>query len=263
MVIREDTTIWELVKAGIMPEWMAQECDDHGMTKAEYVLCEFDWEYGWDLGDFYTKEQSEILERVRIAIREGIEAFRSNPELVREYEEKKALKERKEKLRGRYKKELQGYIKPEDIGWIVNYIIEHDDLPYLYLLVNKIIYGFDKLSDRQKARLMQIGVLSGTPLPIGEIRRMFPDLRISVFSWCKHRTPWKLIWKPKQYFEALSFDTPLREDSPIWEEIMRAQHITGVRPKQIMRMVAAFRDDYGLDTTDDGKLILISQDRTI
>lgn len=186
MVIREDTSIWDLVKAGIMPEWMAQECDDHAMTQAEYVLCEFDWEYGWDLGKYYTKEQSETLERVRAAIREGIEAFRSNPELVREYEEQKALKERKERLRGRYKKELYGYIRPEDIDWIVDYIIQHDTLPYLYFLAHKIIYGFDRLSDRQKARLMQIGVPSGSLTPLDEIKRQFPDLRKSALSAQTH-----------------------------------------------------------------------------
>lgn len=46
MIIREETSIWELVKQGIMPEWMAKECDSHGMITAEYVLCEYDWEYG-------------------------------------------------------------------------------------------------------------------------------------------------------------------------------------------------------------------------
>ncbi len=70
--IEASTPIEDLCKAGIVPDWMAEECDLHGMYEAENILCEWDWEDGWDLGDGYNKEQREILENVRAIIRDAI-----------------------------------------------------------------------------------------------------------------------------------------------------------------------------------------------
>ena len=152
MVITEETSIWELVKAGVMPEWMARECDIHGMDRAEYVLNEYDWEWewDWDLGMYYNEEQTGILKQVRKTIREGIEAFRSNPELVRQHKERKALEKRRYKLIEQYRKDLLGYVEPEDVRWIADYAINHDTLPYLYILTNKLILGFEKLTFRSR-----------------------------------------------------------------------------------------------------------------
>lgn len=50
---------------------MAEECEEHGMYEAENILCEWDWEDGWDLGDGYNKEQLEILTKVRDIIHEA------------------------------------------------------------------------------------------------------------------------------------------------------------------------------------------------
>ncbi len=258
MIITEDTSIWELVKTGVMPEWMAQECDLHGMDRAEYVLNEYDWEWDWDLGMYYNEEQTKILKQVRKTIREGIEAFRSNPELVREYEERKTLEKRRYKLIEQYRKELQGYVEPEDARWIADYVINHDSLPYMYILTNKLIHGFDGLTDRQRARLLQIGLPSGEPVDAEEVRKQFPDLPKSIFSWKQRKIPCEPVGKLKQYIEAVSFDTPVREDSPIWQEIMGSQHIEGISPVQIMRMIAAFRGDYELESDDNGNLTLVS-----
>lgn len=70
--IEPSTSIEDLRKAGIVPDWMAEECEMHGMYEAENILNEYDWEYGWDLGDGYNKEQREILENIRTLIRTAI-----------------------------------------------------------------------------------------------------------------------------------------------------------------------------------------------
>ena len=74
MVIKENTPIIKLVKAGIVPEWMFLDCKQHGMYEAENILCEFDWEWDWDLGDGYTAAQLKTLADVRNIIKAGIEA---------------------------------------------------------------------------------------------------------------------------------------------------------------------------------------------
>lgn len=70
--IEPSTPIEDLRKAGIVPDWMAEECDMHGMYEAENILCEWDWEYGWDLGDGYDKEQRELLANIRNLISTAI-----------------------------------------------------------------------------------------------------------------------------------------------------------------------------------------------
>lgn len=70
--IKPSTPIEDLRKAGIVPDWMAEECEEHGMYEAENILCEWDWEDGWDLGDGYDKEQLEVLARVRSIIQTAL-----------------------------------------------------------------------------------------------------------------------------------------------------------------------------------------------
>ena len=70
--IKPDTPIEDLRKAGIVPDWMAEDCDLHGMYEAENILCEWDWEDGWDLGDGYDKDQLEILAKVRTLIHNAL-----------------------------------------------------------------------------------------------------------------------------------------------------------------------------------------------
>ncbi len=72
IVINASTPIETLRKAGIVPEWMAEECEEHGMYEAENILCEWDWEDGWDLGDGYDKDQLEILANVRHIIHNAL-----------------------------------------------------------------------------------------------------------------------------------------------------------------------------------------------
>ena len=70
--IKPDTPIEDLRKAGIVPDWMAEDCDLHGMYEAENILCEWDWEDGWDLGDEYNKDQLEVLAKVRTLIHNAL-----------------------------------------------------------------------------------------------------------------------------------------------------------------------------------------------
>ncbi len=70
--IKPSTPIEDLRKAGIVPDWMAEECEMHGMYEAENILNEYDWEDGWDLGDGYDKEQRVILANIRKLISNAI-----------------------------------------------------------------------------------------------------------------------------------------------------------------------------------------------
>ncbi len=70
--IKPSTPIENLRKAGIVPDWMAEECEEHGMYEAENILNEYDWEDGWDLGDGYNKQQLAILAKVREIISNAI-----------------------------------------------------------------------------------------------------------------------------------------------------------------------------------------------
>lgn len=70
--IEPSTPIETFRKAGIVPDWMAEECEEHGMYEAENILNEYDWEDGWDLGDGYNKQQLAILAKVREIISNAI-----------------------------------------------------------------------------------------------------------------------------------------------------------------------------------------------
>ena len=72
IIIKPNTPIETLRNVGIVPDWMAKDCEQHGMYEAENILCEWDWEDGWDLGDGYDKTQLEILAKVRNIIRNAL-----------------------------------------------------------------------------------------------------------------------------------------------------------------------------------------------
>lgn len=42
MIIRPDDSVEKLVKAGILPQWIADDAIPHGMFEAQYILNEFD-----------------------------------------------------------------------------------------------------------------------------------------------------------------------------------------------------------------------------
>lgn len=95
MIIREDTSIEALRDAGILPEFIYRDCEEHGMYEAENVLNKWDWEWDWDLGDGYNNEQLEILKQVRKTISDGIKAFHDDPIAVQRYRDERERKRRK------------------------------------------------------------------------------------------------------------------------------------------------------------------------
>ncbi len=66
------TTIYQLMQAGIVPDWMYRDCDIHGMDTAEDFICEWDWDWNWDLGKGYNNKQLDILAKARKIVKEGI-----------------------------------------------------------------------------------------------------------------------------------------------------------------------------------------------
>lgn len=63
--ISDTTKISELYLLGLIPEFIYKDCKLHGLEEAENILCEWDWEDGWDLGDDYDEEQMETLRNIR------------------------------------------------------------------------------------------------------------------------------------------------------------------------------------------------------
>lgn len=59
--IPADTPVRKLVEQGIVPLWMWRDIEPHGMDEAEHILCDFDWEWGWDIGDGYDSCQLDEL----------------------------------------------------------------------------------------------------------------------------------------------------------------------------------------------------------
>lgn len=59
------TIIYQLMQAGIVPDWMFRDCDTHGMDTVEDFLCEWDWYWNWDLGKGYSNKRLDILARAR------------------------------------------------------------------------------------------------------------------------------------------------------------------------------------------------------
>lgn len=160
MKIAPDTYIPDLVKAGVVPLWMWEDIEPHGMSEAENILCEWDWEYGWDIGDGYDSFQISELARVRKIISDGIWAFEADPRVIQDRKEKREIAERKEKLFKKYRTLLYGYFEHDDIRKIINFEIKFGRPPYISLLT-KYLFS-DKRTDRQKIRLLQAGVLTGT-----------------------------------------------------------------------------------------------------
>lgn len=70
--ITPSTSLEKLRAYQIIPVWLYKEATSHGMSEAENLLCEFDWEWGWDLGDGMTKPQLAILKSVRTALSQYI-----------------------------------------------------------------------------------------------------------------------------------------------------------------------------------------------
>lgn len=71
--IKPNTPIEALRKARIVSYCITRDRELHGMYEAENILCEWDWEDGWDLGDGYDKAQLETLAKVRNILRSALD----------------------------------------------------------------------------------------------------------------------------------------------------------------------------------------------
>lgn len=176
MKIAPDTYIPDLVKAGVVPLWMWEDIEPHGMSEAENILCEWDWEWGWDIGDGYDSFQTSELARVRRIISDGIKAFEADPQAKQDRKDQREIADRKEKLFKKYRTLLYGYFEHDDIRKIINFEIKSGRPPYISMLT-KYLFS-DKRTDRQKIRLLQAGVLTGTKYTP---RQVFDMIQSGVF----------------------------------------------------------------------------------
>lgn len=257
--ISPSTPIEELVEAGIVPEWMWRDIEPHGMSEAENILNEYDWEWGWDIGDGYNKKQLEVLADVRNTISEGIKAYESNLELKKIEKDKRDAQRLKEQKLRDYCEKYRGYVFQNWIPWLVEYEYKYGELPCLFLLCMKYIWYNNSLTDRQKAKLALAGIDRDEPMTIEEAMEAFPQFsKASLKRMSKQ--PWNPRGRDAEYITQLHTqlpDRPLTESAPFWQELMERQSLTSlVTPLCLMRMVARFREDYSLTTDLEGKYIL-------
>ncbi|MCM1139580.1 MAG: hypothetical protein NC453_13500 [Muribaculum sp.] len=258
MIIREDTTIEELRDAGILPEFIYRDCQEHGMYEAENALCEWDWEWDWDLGRGYDNEQLDILEQVCKIIADGIKAFHANPEEVKRYKEERERIRLREELIRKYKTKFQGNVYQHQISWLVDYEITYGELPLFFLMCCKLVFLKQNLSDRLVARLCMAGINVDQPMTPQEVCELMPGFNLRQVRNIAKK-PWPLSGKFKQHIEQIHTqipDRPLYENDPFWTEINEKQNLDNIPAVQLMRMIAYFRNDYNLIQEGDN-LILI------
>lgn len=253
--ISPSTSIEELVEAGIVPEWMWRDIEPHGMSEAENILCEFDWEWGWDIGDGYNKKQLEILAEVRKTISEGIKVFKSNAELRKIEKDKRDAQGLKEQKLKDYCEKYRGYVFQHCIPWLVEYEDKYGVLPYFFLLCMKYIWYPGNQTDRMKAKLAVAGIDRDEPMSIEEAMEAFPQFsKASLKRMAKQ--PWNTTGRAKEYISMLHTqlpDRPLTESDPFWAELMERQSLTSpVTPLRVMRMISRFRGDYELTVNIEG-----------
>lgn len=128
--IFEETSIRDLMQAGIVPEWMYRECDYHGMRTAEDSLCEWDWEWGWDLGHGYDDSQLEILRQARKIVSDGIEEYHRNSVLQKMEQKRKDACKQWLKLYDALSAKLRPPFYKREIPAIVDYTIMYEEEPF-------------------------------------------------------------------------------------------------------------------------------------
>ncbi len=164
------TTIRQLMQAGIVPDWMYQDCDRHGMDTAEDFLCEWDWEWDWDLGKGYSKKRLEILENARKIVKEGIEEFEQNPEFQKTEQDRiNKIKKRKE-LAETFQKKFCPPFYVAEIPNIINYVVEYGEEPIFSIFYCWFVRH--RHSDRNKIRFLMAGIYDGIPKTPKEIEAM-------------------------------------------------------------------------------------------
>ncbi len=242
--IRPNEDIWTLVERGILPEWIARDAEPHGMDEAEYILNEFDWEWGWDLGDGYTSEQWKVLEEVRKRISAGIENYYANKELVAKDREERDRREARRKKREVVKKKFaNNYLDRDDVEWVIDYEEQYGDFPYLHFVCFRTFLPSRK--DVQKAQLLSIGVTVDYPMETAEIKSLFPDLTKKQLADLRYKT-WTLAQSYKEYVDRVLGGLPEElpdTDSAFWSDLIESQRLDkfNLTPPRLRRLMQFFR----------------------
>lgn len=155
------------MQAGIVPEWMYEDCDRHGMDTAEDFLCEWDWDWNWDLGKGYSKKRLNILANARQIVKEGIEEFNRNPEFQKIEKERVDKIKKGEELKEVFQKKFCPPFFASEIPKIVNYVLEYDEEPYISIFYCWFVRH--RHSDRNKVRFVMAGIYDGIPRTPKEI----------------------------------------------------------------------------------------------
>ncbi|MDE5888160.1 MAG: hypothetical protein K2H46_11315 [Muribaculaceae bacterium] len=245
-----NTTIRQLMQAGIVPVWMYEDCDAHGMYTAEDFLCEWDWDWNWDLGRGYSRKRLDILAEARRIVKEGIEEFNRNPELQEKERQRLEKIKRKKELKEVFQKKFCPPFYMAEIPNIVSYVLEHDEEP-----VFSIFYCWfvrHRHSDRNKVRFIMAGIYDGierTPKDIeemtktGELKEKFGIEAEFTLNQLRRlsRTPYEIKGKLDYLIPAIKSRlelyrrnnleleaegneiTLLSESSPLWQKIMEKE----------------------------------------
>lgn len=243
MIIRPDDSLEKLVAAGILPQWIADDAEPHGMDKAEYILNEFDWEWGWDLGDGYNDEQWEVLNEVRRKIQEGIKEYYAHPDLVeadREMERrKKECAKRREELKKTY---CSSYVALDNLNWLMAYEEKYKSLPIFHFICFRSL--LPSRSDLQKAILKRIGATCDEPLAVESIQRLYPEMSAKTVRGLAYHN-WPLFQKYKTMVEeaVAALPSPIpSEDDAYWTELIESQRLEelGMTPSRLRRLMTFF-----------------------
>ena len=253
-----ETPIYDLMQAGIVPEWMYFECDLHGMYTAEDFLCEWDWEWGWDLGHGYTKAQMKILKKARKTVSDGINEYLHNPELLQLEQDRLAEDRRKKQIREDLATKLRPPFYTYEIPAIAKYTIDNNEEPYFnifYTWLTRYKHG-----TRALVQMTMAGIFDGKPHSPQEIMEMskdgslekeyavthtrsLPTLRKYTKEPCEIKGKLSYLLpslrhKLEQYLQPYT-DKTLSPTHPVWQAIM-TQESTTFDPSLMSRAIRYF-----------------------
>ena len=242
--IRPSDSLDKLVKAGILPQWIAMDAELHGMSEAENILCEYDWDWNWDLGDGYTDEQLMILKDVRKRIELGISNYESNSELkAKDAAEKEARKIQQKKYVDYTKKFAGNYVDRYKIDWVLDFEKANGSLPLLHFLCFRTL--LPTRTDIQKAQLMRLGISVDKPMSAEEVATIFPDIPLKKLNDLPYKK-WALIHYYKELVEeilALYPENLPDETDSYWTSIIESQNLNifNMTPAKLRRLLIFFR----------------------
>ncbi len=258
--ICNSTTIYQLMKAGIVPDWMYRDCDVHGMDTAEDFLCEWDWDWNWDLGKYYNQKQLDHLAKARQIVKKGIEEFDRNPRLQKMEKERIDKIKKKKELTEAYKKKFCPPFYVAEIPKIVNYVLEHDEEPIFSIFYCWFVRY--RHVDRNKARFVMAGIhdgISRTPKEMeemtktGELKEKFGIETEFTLKQLQRlaKTPYEIKGKLDYLIPSIKsklqdsitdadITASLKDEShPLWQEIMEREPFR-FNPALISRAISYF-----------------------